>query len=85
MATELSPQNERFIEQQIADGVFHNRAEALDASVELLKQRNQLVDRLKESRRQLDEGEFTEYDRPALRQLFETLKERPAMFARGER
>jgi len=73
MADELSRETESFIQQQIAVGTFLSRQDALEAGVTLLKQRSELVDRLAESRRQLDEGEYEEYDEDGLRQLFEQL------------
>ena len=54
--------------------------EALNAGLDLLRERKQLVARLEDSRRQLDNGEFTELDGPGLRELFEGLSRR----ARGK-
>jgi len=76
MAGDLSQETEAFIEQQIALGAFRDRNDAIEAGVELLRQRKALVDRLAESRRQLDEGEYVEFDEEGLRQFFEGLKER---------
>lgn len=73
MASDLSPDTESFIQQEIAVGAFHSRQDALEAGVALLKQRRALMNRLAESRRQLDEGEYFEYDQDGLRQLFEQL------------
>ena len=76
MASDISPENEQFIQHEIASGAFANRQEALDAGVDMLKQRRQIIERLKESRRQLDEGECVELDGAGLRNLFEQLKQR---------
>jgi len=76
MAGDLSQETEAFIEQQIALGAYRDRTDAIEAGVELLRQRKALVDRLAESRRQLDEGEYVEFDEEGLRQFFEGLKER---------
>jgi Arc/MetJ-type ribon-helix-helix transcriptional regulator len=76
MSSEISPENEQFIEKQITSGAFHSRAEVLDAGIELLRMRNELLDRIDERRRQLDAGEFTDYDEQGLRKRFEELKER---------
>ena len=73
MASNLSPDTESFIQQEIALGSFQSREDALEAGVALLKRRRELMDRLAESRRQLDEGEYFEYDDDGLRQLFESL------------
>ena len=73
MASELSQETESFIQQEIALGTFHSRQDTLEAGVAMLKQRRDLIERLAESRRQLDEGEYEEYDEKGLRQLFEQL------------
>jgi Arc/MetJ-type ribon-helix-helix transcriptional regulator len=57
MSTDLSPQNEQFIEQVLTRGVFHNRTEALDEAVELLRRRQELLDHIDEGTRQLRNGE----------------------------
>ena len=76
MSTDLSPENEKFIADMLARGKYGSREEALDAGVELLRKRDELVDRLRESRRQLDAGEFTEYDGESLKARFDELKRR---------
>lgn len=76
MSSAISPENERFIEQAISEGVFEDRGEALNAGIELLRARKELTTRLAESRRQLDAGEYREYDGSGLRDLFEGLKSR---------
>jgi Arc/MetJ-type ribon-helix-helix transcriptional regulator len=73
MASELSSDTESFIQQEIALGAFESREDALEAGIAMLKCRRELMNRLAESRRQLDEGEFLEYDDEGLRQLFEEL------------
>jgi Arc/MetJ-type ribon-helix-helix transcriptional regulator len=73
MATELPPDAESFIQQEIALGAFQSREDLLGAGVALLKQRRDLINRLAESRRQLDEGEYVDYDEEGLHQLFEEL------------
>ena len=76
MSTEISPENEQFIEKQIASGTFRTRSDVLDAGVELLRMRNELLDRIDEGRRQLDSGQYTEYDDQGLQRRFEELKAR---------
>lgn len=73
MASDLSPDAESFIQQEIALGVCQSRSDALEAGMEVLKKRRALMNRLAESRRQLDEGEYFEYDQEGLRELFEGL------------
>jgi len=76
MSTELSNDSESFIQQQISIGIYRSRTDVIEAGVELLRQQKALLDRLDEGRRQLDQGEYVEFDREGLRQFFEGLKER---------
>jgi Arc/MetJ-type ribon-helix-helix transcriptional regulator len=76
MPSELSSDSESFIQKQIALGVFRSRIDAIEAGVELLRQHKSLLDRLDDGRRQLDEGEYVEFDQEGLRQFFEGLKQR---------
>lgn len=76
MTLDLSPENEKYIADQVAQGTYGSREEALDAGVELLRKRSQLVERLTESRRQLDKGQFTDYDDDSLTARFDELKRR---------
>jgi Arc/MetJ-type ribon-helix-helix transcriptional regulator len=76
MSSELSPDTESFIAGEIALGSFPSRNDAIEAGIELLKKRRQLMDRIAESRRQLDEGDYVEFDQEGLRLFFEGLKER---------
>jgi putative addiction module CopG family antidote len=85
MQVNLSAENARFIEEQVASGAFRSQSEVLDAGVELLRRRQPLLDRLDEARRQLDEGDFTEYDDEGLRRRFDQLKvRRLPITAQGE-
>jgi Arc/MetJ-type ribon-helix-helix transcriptional regulator len=76
MQPTISPENEQFVQQEIANGTFYDRGEALNAGLELLRQRKELRARLDRSRRQLDSGAYTDYDGPGLRELFNDLKRR---------
>ncbi len=73
MASDLSPDTESFIQQEITLGAFQSREDALEAGIMMLKRRRELMNRLVESRRQLDVGDYVEYDDDGLRQLFEEL------------
>jgi len=73
MPNDLSPDTESFIQREIALGTFPSREVALEAGVAFLKRRRELLDRFAESRRQLDSGEYEEYDDEGLRELFEQL------------
>lgn len=74
MANDISRENEDFIEQEISQGTFRDRNEALDTAVGLLRQQKSLTARLANSWRQLDNGECVELDSTGLRQLFDDLK-----------
>jgi len=58
MSQHLSPENQAYIDDQVAGGVYTSREEAIDAGIALLRKRNELVVQLKESRRQLDKASW---------------------------
>lgn len=74
MANDLSPENEKFIQVQVSTGAFASRDAAIDAGIDLLRKHDGLVNRIQESRRQLDAGEFTEYDEESLKVRFGQLR-----------
>lgn len=76
VSADVSPKNEQYIQSLIERGRFRDRGEVLDAGVELLRMRGELLDRIDEGRRQLDGGEYTDYDDFSLSQRFSELKER---------
>jgi putative addiction module CopG family antidote len=76
MSSNLSPQNESYIQGKIASGLFSSRDEAVEAGIEMLRKRDELSSIVQESRRQLDSGEFTEYDDESLTERFDALKQR---------
>jgi Arc/MetJ-type ribon-helix-helix transcriptional regulator len=76
MAADLSPETESFIQQQISLGVYPDRKHALEEGIALLRERDGLRRRLVESRRQLDAGEYVEFDDEGRNEFFEGLKER---------
>jgi hypothetical protein len=43
MNSQLSPENEQFLEHAISVGIFHDRDEALDRAVAVLRRREQLI------------------------------------------
>ena len=57
MSTDLSPQNEQFIQHAVANGIFQDRTQALDEAVDLLRRRQELLDHIDEGTRQLRNGE----------------------------
>jgi Arc/MetJ-type ribon-helix-helix transcriptional regulator len=83
MSADLSNDNDAYINDAIARGAFRDRNEALDAGVDMLRRRAQLLARIDEGRRQLDDGEYVEFDEAGLRQFFEQLKDRARSAAKG--
>jgi Arc/MetJ-type ribon-helix-helix transcriptional regulator len=75
MSIDLSPRNEQFIEQVVARGDFHDRTQALDQAVELLRRRQELLDHIDEGTRQLRKGEGIElHGEEALRAFFDRIQ-----------
>ena len=57
MASQISPENEQFIQREISSGTYRSREELLNKAVDLLKGRRQLLDHVDEGSRQLRNGE----------------------------
>lgn len=76
MSTDLSHDSESFLFDTVSRGFFPSRIEALEAAVLLLRERQRLVERIAEGRRQLDEGDFVDFDKEGLKKLASQLKER---------
>lgn len=75
MSIDLSPLNERFLDHVVARGVFHNRVEALDEAVDLLRKRQEFLDHVDEGTRQLRNGEGIELRGEAqLQTLFDRIE-----------
>lgn len=74
MNTDLSPENEQFIQHVVECGTFHSRGEALDEAVALLKRRQWLLEHIDEGTRQLEAGEYTDYDEEGLRRFFDEVQ-----------
>jgi len=83
MSTDLSHDCEAFLSDAVSRGIYPSRTEALEVAVDLLRQRQSLVARLAESRRQLDEGEYVEFDDEGLRAFFDQLLPKAAERARA--
>ena len=76
MQIEISPQNNEFIDRQVACGEFRDRGAALDAAVELLRRRTDTLAKIDNGRQQLDAGKFAEYDDESLKKRFDQIKHR---------
>ena len=62
MSTNLSPENEHFLEHVVSAGMYHDRGEALDSAVELLRRREQLIRDVNQGIEQLQRGEGVPLD-----------------------
>ena len=62
MSSSLSPENERFLEHAVSVGMYHDRGEALDRAVELLRRREQLIRDVNSGIEQLQRGEGVPLD-----------------------
>jgi Arc/MetJ-type ribon-helix-helix transcriptional regulator len=67
MSTSLSPENEQFLSQAVAAGTFHDRGEALDRAVELLRQQEQLIRDVNAGIEQAERGETAPLDIDAIK------------------
>ena len=62
MSTGISPQNEQYIQEVVARGVFHTRSEALDAAIELLRRRETVIREVNAGIEQIERGEVVPLD-----------------------
>ena len=74
MSTNLPPELNRLIAQELALGHYRTEEELLTEAVQLLTQRNALREQIEAGTRQLASGEYTDYDPQALRERFDDLK-----------
>ena len=71
MASNISPDNARYIDEAVKGGVYQDEGQALDEAIGLLKKRDQLRADVRAGIDQADRGELL----PAA-QVFERLEER---------
>jgi putative addiction module CopG family antidote len=62
MTIELTPEQQRFVETQIAAGAFNEPRELIDAALELLQSRQREYEQLRTAIDQDRRGEFAELD-----------------------
>ena len=74
MAIDLSAENEQYIAAVLARGDFHNRSAVLNKGIKLLRRRDEFVADIEAGSRQLQTGEYRDYDRERLRQLFDRVR-----------
>jgi Arc/MetJ-type ribon-helix-helix transcriptional regulator len=56
MSTGISPENEQYIDNAVATGLFHDRGQAINTAIELLKRREQLIRDVNSGIDQLEKG-----------------------------
>ncbi len=66
MSIDISPENERYIDHAVATGMFRDRSQALNAAIELLKQREQLIRDVNLGIEQLEKGQGKPLDVEAI-------------------
>lgn len=70
MHADLTPDNAEFLENQVATGAFASGGEALNAAVRLLRFRAGVIEKVQRGMKQLDEGDYIEFDEQGLDQFF---------------
>jgi Arc/MetJ-type ribon-helix-helix transcriptional regulator len=73
MYADLSPNNAAFLESQVATGAFPPGGDALNAAVMLLRRRAEVLEKVQRGVRQLENGEYEEFDDKGLDRFFEEL------------
>lgn len=76
MNSDLTPENERFVADQLAAGEFASRDAVIDAAVSLMRLRRSILEKIEMGRQQLDEGDAIDLDDASLSVLFNGLKSR---------
>ena len=82
MAASISPDNERFLDQAVADGRFADRGEALDEAIRLLRRREELSRAVECGVDQLNDGQYTEYGEADLDRFLADIKAKAAASSR---
>ncbi|NUQ64740.1 MAG: type II toxin-antitoxin system ParD family antitoxin [Pirellulales bacterium] len=67
MSTDLTPENEQFVQETIARGIFRSREEALNTAVVLLREREDVIRAVNAGIEQVERGEVRPFDREKLR------------------
>lgn len=76
MDIQLTPENEQFLNDQLARGSYHEANAVLNAGLELLRRRDEIFSKIDRGCEQLEEGGYAEYTREELREQFDELKRR---------
>ena len=73
---QLTEDNERFVTASLAEGLYGSRDELLNDALHSLQQEREWRRHAEEGARQLQSGEYTEFDDESLAEYFEDVKRR---------
>jgi Arc/MetJ-type ribon-helix-helix transcriptional regulator len=76
MPVSLTRENECYLQSQVESGRFPSVDAAINAAVEQIREQSALKAIVDEAYRQLENGEYTDYDDDSLRARFDELKQR---------
>lgn len=62
MSINITPENESFLQQAISTGMFHDRGEAINTAIDLLKRRSQLISDVNAGIEELERGMGKPFD-----------------------
>jgi hypothetical protein len=71
----LTPENEQFVQEQLDLGAYRAPEQVINAGLDTLRRRQAVKDRLARSARQLETGDYAEFDQAGLRQWFEEVEQ----------
>lgn len=74
MNIELSPELQEFVETRVASGAYNSGGDVIRAAFALLTERERLVSEIDAGKRQLDSGEYTEYDEQSLPEFLKDIE-----------
>jgi len=67
MSAGISPQNEQFLQDAVARGTFGSREQALDAAVDMLREREEVIREVRKGVEELERGEGRPLDIEAVK------------------
>ena len=73
---ELTHENERFVDDELAEGTFRSRDELINDALTQYRAYRSLVRRVEEGTQQLCDGRFLEVDEEGLKAFFDGVKAR---------
>lgn len=73
---ELSDENERFVDEELAEGTYRSRDELMNDALAQLRRYRNLMRRIEEGDQQLRDGRFLDVDEDGLKAFFDDLKAR---------